>query len=52
MYILHRIHLKVNEWGMLQYYDKLSEGENGKEKVDLYYNCITENQNHFRLRMQ
>ena len=24
---------KMNEWGMLQYYDKLSEGENGKEKV-------------------
>ena len=23
---------KMNEWGMLQYYDKLSEGENGKEK--------------------
>ena len=25
---------KMNEWGMLQYYDKLSEGENGKEKVE------------------
>lgn len=24
---------KMNEWGMLQYYDKLSDGENGKEKV-------------------
>ena len=24
---------KMNEWGMLQYYAKLSEGENGKEKV-------------------
>lgn len=25
---------KMNDWGLLQYYDKLSEGENGKEKAD------------------
>lgn len=24
----------INEWGLLQYYDKLSEGENGKEKAE------------------
>lgn len=36
----------INRWGVLQYYDTLQEGENGKEKADqllAYYNKKTRN---------
>lgn len=37
---------KINEWGVLQYYEKLQEGENGKAKADALlelYNKKTRN---------
>ena len=37
---------KINEWGILQYYEKLQQGENGKAKADALlklYNKKTRN---------